>query len=72
MSAAGFSQLPTDESVEPLVQHKSAATEALLNQSLELQPMSPSATMDIDEDAKIAQLKGALAEGVRAHEPQMS
>ena len=71
MSVAAFSQLSTDESVEPLAQNKPAATEALLNQSLELQPMTPTSTAGVDEDAKIAQLKSALAEGVRAHEPHV-
>ncbi len=74
MSADGFTQLPTDESVEPRAQQEAAGTEPLLNQSLELQPMSPSSAVDgaahghVDEDAKIAQLKAALAEGVRARQ----
>lgn len=66
---AGFSKLPTDESIEAAAP-RAAATEAILDASIELQPTSPSAPSGdghgpVDEDAKIVQLKEALSNGVR-------
>lgn len=78
MSGGSFAQLPTsDEPGETTSPQPKAVAEALLDQSIELKPMSPSAPggagaggdgarRAVDEDAKIAQLKSALSEGVRA------
>lgn len=77
MSGGSFSQLPTSDEPGETSPRPKVPTDALLDQSIELKPMSPSAPggagtagatarRAIDEDAKIAQLKSALTEGVRA------
>jgi hypothetical protein len=69
MPAAAFSKLSTnDDSLTVTLARPGAGEgegEQMLDASLELQPRSPAGDRTVDEDAKIARLKDALAEGVR-------
>ena len=70
MPAAAFSKLATNDDSLTVTPARPGAGEGegeqMLDASLELQPRSPApGDRTVDEDAKIAQLKDALAEGVR-------
>ena len=69
MPAAAFSKLSTNDDSLTVTPARPGAGEGegeqMLDASLELQPRSPAGDRTVDENAKIARLKDALAEGVR-------